>query len=309
MRRLREDNGQAVVFIVVVFIGLMAIIALAVDVGSWYTQKRRLQGTADAAVLAGAQDLPDTTTAATTAHTYANLNNSGLNSWSPAFPDTTTIKVQLSKPAPAFFAKALGISSVTIHAKASATVGVPGSIRFALPVGVRQSVVCSASSMGCFDTPKTLTFDDTSTTSFGSSTWGLLDLAGSSNASSTCTGKASASEQSGWVGSGYNGLLAVNRYYGATTGERTQIRTALNARVGQVLLVPVFDTSDLSWCNTGGFRVVGWAAWVIDNTIPNSDWNPHLKTLHGHFTEYIAEDVDSTPGVPGFGVKVIKLTD
>jgi Flp pilus assembly protein TadG len=309
VKRVREEGGQAVVFVVIVFIGLLAITALAVDMGSWYTAKRKLQATADAAVLAGAQDLPDTTTAANTARTYANANNTGLNSWSPAFPDTSTISVQLSKQAPAFFAKALGISTVTIHAHASANVGVPGSIRFALPVAVKQSVVCASASTGCFGVAKTLTFDDTSTTSFGSSTWGLLDLSSSSNVSSGCDGKIGESTQATWVTSGYNGLLAVNKYYGATTGQKTSIRNALNTRVGQTLLVPVFDTSNMSWCTAGGFRVIGWAAFVIDTAIPNSDWNPHTKTLHGHFVQYIAEDVDSTPGVPGFGVKVIHLTD
>lgn len=309
MRRAREDSGQAIVFVVIVFIGMLAIIALAVDVGSWYTAKRRLQGAADAAALAAAQDLPDTTTAASTAQSYASLNATGLNSWTPVFPDTSTIKVQLAKQAPAFFAKALGISTVTIHAKASANVGVPGSIRNALPIGVRQSVVCSASSTGCFGAPKTLTFDTSSTASFGSSTWGLLDLGGSSNTSSTCDGKVGESTQASWVTAGYAGLLAVNRYYGASTGQRISVRTALNARLGQVLLVPVFDLSDATWCTAGGFRVIGWAAFVIDSAIPNSDWSPSLKKLRGHFVQYIAEDVDSTPGVPGFGVKVIHLTD
>ena len=53
--------------------------------------------------------------------------------------------------------------------------------------------------------------------------------------------------------------------------------------------------------------MVGWAAFVIDQLIPNSEWNPHVKTLHGHFEQYIAHNVDSTPGLTGFGVKVISL--
>jgi hypothetical protein len=46
---------------------------------------------------------------------------------------------------------------------------------------------------------------------------------------------------------------------------------------------------------------------VIDQTIPNSDWSPHVKILHGHFTQYIVHNVVSTPGITGYGVKVINL--
>jgi hypothetical protein len=307
-RLLKDDRGVAIAFLVIVFAGLLALSAIVIDMGSWYTQKRKLQATADAAVLAGAQDLPNTAVATASAHTYANANNSGLNAWNPTFPNTSTIEVSLAKPAPAFFAKVFGIETVTVHARASANVGVPGSIYSALPIAVKESIVCAAASVGCFGVQKTLTFDNTTTESFGSSTWGLLDLSGSSTSGSTCNGTVGESSQSSWVTQGYPGLLGVNRYYGASTGQRTSIQNALNGRIGQVLLVPVYDQSDDDWCTTGGFRIIGWAAFVIDRSISNSEWNPHNKTLHGHFVEYIAHDVDSTPGVPGFGVKVIKLT-
>jgi hypothetical protein len=174
---------------------------------------------------------------------------------------------------------------------------------------MKSTVACATGSTGCFGVSKTLTFDDTTTATFGSSTWGLLDLSGSATTSTACTGKVGESQQASWISNGYPGLLAINKYYGATTGQRTSIRNALNTRIGQVLLVPVFDLSAQAWCTAGGFHVIGWAAWVIDTAIPNSEWNPHLKILHGHFVDYIDHDVDSVPGTGGgFGVKVIKLS-
>ena len=50
------------------------------------------------------------------------------------------------------------------------------------------------------------------------------------------------------------------------------------------------------------------AAIVIDMAIPSPDWNPHQKTIKMHFVQYIAHNVESTPGFTGFGVKVINLT-
>jgi len=312
MRRLRGDHGQALVLTVLCTLALFGIAALVIDAGSWFTAQRKLQRAADAATLAGAQDLPNTSNAAASANTYASLNESGLNTWSPTFPDTSTINVSLSKAAPGFFAKALGISSVTVHAHARAKVGAPGLLRNALPIAVKTSVACAADSLGCFNSAKTITFDDSSTTAFSSSTtFGLLDLSGSSASSSACTGNVGESVQKEWITSnqGYPGLLAVDKYFGASTGQRQQIQNALNDALGKILLIPVYDTAAATWCTSGGFHVVGWAAFVIDQAIPNSQWNPHFKQIRGHFTEYIVHDVDLTPGVPGFGVKVVKLTE
>jgi Putative Flp pilus-assembly TadE/G-like len=309
MRRIRSEVGQVLIFTAFFMVVLLGVAALVIDVGSWFRTHRNLQAGADAAALAGAQDLPNTSTATSTATNYAAANVTGLNSWSPTFPDSATIDVRLSKSSPEFLAHVLGIGAKTLSAHARARVGTPGSIKNALPIGVRQSIVCAASSTGCFGAAKTLTFDETTTASYGSSTWGLLDLSGSATTTTTCDGKVGESTQRDWVLNGYPGLLAVNRYYGSTTGQRTSVRNALNARIGQILLVPVFDTGNKGWCTAGGFRVVGWAAWVIDSTIPNAEWNPSVKILHGHFTEFIAHDVESVPGVPGFGVKVINLID
>jgi len=310
MRRLRGDHGQALVLTVLCTLALFGIAALVIDAGSWFTAQRKLQRAADAATLAGAQDLPNTSNAAASANTYASLNESGLNTWSPTFPSTNIIDVSLSKPAPGFFAKALGISSVTVHAHARAQVGTPAVLRNAIPIAVKTTAACRSDSIGCFNAPKTLTFDDSSTTAFGSSTtFGLLNLDGSSTNTTTCSGTVGESSQAGWMTSGYPGTLSVDNYFGATTGQRTSIQQALNASLGKILLFPVFDNADAGWCSAGGFHVIAWAAFIVDQSISNSEWNPHFKQLHGHFTEYIVHDVDYVSTLTGYGVKVVKLTE
>ena len=309
MTPLRDDSGAVLVFVAILFAGLLGLMAIAIDVGAWYQAQRNLQASADAAALAGAQDLPNTATATATATTYANDNATGLDSLNTTFPDSATIDVSLSKPTPGYFSRALGIDSVTVHGHARAQVGTPGEVENAVPIGIKSTVACATSSNGCFGAPKTLTFDDSTTTSFSSSsTFGLLDLSGGATTTTACNGNVGQGTQAGWVTSGFPGTLSVNRYYGATTGERIALRNALNAVIGQILLIPVFDSANLNWCTgAGGFHVIGWAAFVIDQTIPNGEWNPHVKILHGHFETFIAHDVVSTPGVPGFGVKVISL--
>ena len=307
--RLRDQRGSVLVMTVLLLTGLVAIVALSYDFGSWYSAKRKLQNAADAASLAGAQDLPNTGTAAADATAYANANDNGFASWSPTFPDSSTIEVTLTKTAPGYFSQLVGINSKTIIVHARAQVGTPTEMHNVLPIGVKQTAVCTVGSTGCFGAAKTLTFDDSTTTSFSSSTWGLMDAGGASTASTSCQGQASDSDIQSWITGGYPGTLPVNRYFGGVNGQKS-VQNSLNTQIGQVLLVPVYSTASASWCLNpakGGFYVVGWAAMVIDQTIPDSDWSPHVKTLHVHFTEYIVHDVASTPGYTGFGLKTISL--
>jgi len=51
----KNENGQAIVLMALALVVIMGMAALVVDVGSWYHTKRRLQGTADAAALADAE--------------------------------------------------------------------------------------------------------------------------------------------------------------------------------------------------------------------------------------------------------------
>jgi Flp pilus assembly protein TadG len=54
---LRKQSGQAVVLVAVAVLALTAILALALDGGSMYLDKRQLQNAADSAALAGAERL------------------------------------------------------------------------------------------------------------------------------------------------------------------------------------------------------------------------------------------------------------
>ena len=56
----RRDTGQVLVMFAIVSILLMGLLALVVDIGLRYSFERRYQAVADAASLAGAQELQPT---------------------------------------------------------------------------------------------------------------------------------------------------------------------------------------------------------------------------------------------------------
>ena len=74
MRKARSVRGQILPLVVLMLIAMLGIAAFAIDVGYAYYAKRQLQSATDAAALAGAQDLPNGTTAIATATSYAAAN-------------------------------------------------------------------------------------------------------------------------------------------------------------------------------------------------------------------------------------------
>ena len=67
---LSEEQGQAVVFVVMAMVAVIAVVGFVIDIGHAYQAQRSLQGAADAAALAGAQQLPDPVLARQTATAY-----------------------------------------------------------------------------------------------------------------------------------------------------------------------------------------------------------------------------------------------
>lgn len=313
MKRARDERGSTVGFTVVFMVVVLGMAALVIDVGSWFTAQRGLQGAADAATLAAAQDLPNTALASSAATTYANANVSGLNAWAPAFPNSNTIDVSLSKPAPGIFSRFLGIDSVTVHAHARASVGVPSKLKNVAPIVVKNTAVCTAANTSCFGTTTTLNFDENS---LSSSRFGLVTFVCDDNVQfgGQCNGQGQgASDLASWIRSGYPDFLDINKWYAAVTGQKIgPIRSALDeAGLNHtILLFPVYDTADPTKM---AYHIIGWAAFVLDpggviswkNDTPGC--RPNCKVIRGHFVEYIAHGVDSTPGIPDYGLRVVNL--
>jgi Flp pilus assembly protein TadG len=134
--RKGEERGQALVLLVLTLTVLLGFAALTIDIGRAYYSKRSLQASADAAALAGAQGLPNSTTAQSLANQYSgsagsknarsNLQNvdttvsvkclySGSSCSSP-----NAITVSQHAQVGSLFAKVLGINVFDVGAKATA---------------------------------------------------------------------------------------------------------------------------------------------------------------------------------------------
>ena len=294
--RLRSDSGQAMLFVVVALLGLVGLVSLVVDGGSWFRTQRQVQTAADAAALAGAQNLPiDQTGARSTAISYAQQNFSGIAAPTITFPSAAEIDVVAAEPVNGIILPAL---NATARAHARAQVSAPSSLKNVAPIAVYKDYACIVTNPTCFGQTVVLGFDDDNPFDPTKSKFGLLDL--------DRDGSAGSGDMKNWLDNGYPDFLPVNTIYPPANGEKNGIKSQLQsaADAHRVLLFPVYDTATVT-----GYHVIGWAAFVIDDI---GKWAGKEHVLTGHFVTFLATDLAAgnpiTDPSLDFGVHVITLT-
>lgn len=305
----RNERGQAIVLMTLSLVVVMGMAALVLDVGNWFHTKRRLQGTADAAALAGAQRLPDDPSGAQAmAMSYANQNGGDVAGANIVVSSTVlpndTISVRARKTDPGFFSGVLGIASADIDARAKARVGPPQQAKYVAPMVVYcdHPLIhnCPGNSTPDFGVDTTMNYDPMG----APGAFGMLDLDG-------LGGTVGTSAEADWILHGFNKYLPTGNYPSDPGAKFSSlnIQAALDARIGTVLLFPVFRRLDGSGQNAQ-YEIIGWIGFHLTSY----DVHGNNATLHGYFTEYIAQGILSTTGGGGgpsssFGVKSIQLIE
>jgi Flp pilus assembly protein TadG len=139
----RAEAGQAIVVVALALVAILGILGLATDIGYLRYTKRQLQTAADAAAMAGAAELAygDVTSAAQ-ADSAANGFTNGTNGATVTVNNpplsgqhvgnSSYVEAIVSKITPTFFAKAFGVKTVTLQARAVADLGSGNNCIFAL---------------------------------------------------------------------------------------------------------------------------------------------------------------------------------
>ena len=309
MTKTRDERGQAIVLTVLALAVLLGMAALVLDVGAWFHQKRHLQATADAAALAGAQLLPQSPGGATAEA----LSNAGKNGGGVTGADITigserttndTIAVKAHKVNNGVFSRVLGVMSVNIAAKAKARVGAPAEALHVAPMVVScdHDLIknCNNSSaLPQFGKRTTLNYDPMG----APGAFGMLNLDGA-------TGTVGTSKEAEWILRGFNRYLGLGKYDsdpGAKFSSQV-IRGALDARIGTVLLFPVFRTLTGQGSNAK-YEIIGWIGFHLESyRVAGNN-----AVLTGYFEMYIAQGIQagkSGKGSPlAYGVRTVQLID
>lgn len=299
---IRSEHGQAAALTAIFMTVLLASAALVLDVGSWFRADRDTQRVADAAALAGAQALPESTGDATAlALQYGGKNGGGLNAGDISFSTRVlpgdTINVKFQKPAPGFFSKVVGIDSITVGSKASARAGVPAEARWAAPIAVDEKhPLLQCKPRPCFGEATDLDMTKT-----GPGAFRLLNLDGS-------RGGVSPQILADWMLRGYEGYMPVNKWYFSDPGAKFDsghMHNALDARIGDEVLFPIYRTTQQQGANFE-YEVVGWVGFVITSY----EARGNSGKVYGHFTRVIWEGILSdTATSADYGVRSIALID
>jgi Flp pilus assembly protein TadG len=310
MTASRNERGQALVLTVLALVVLLGMCALVLDVGAWFHQKRHLQATADAAALAAAQRLPSNPSSAVTyAVAYANKNGGGVDAGDVTISSSRnaddTISVKAHKTNNGVFSRVLGVISVNIAATAKARVDGPKEALHVAPMVVNcgHPLIqnCGGNNMPQFKVPTTMNFDPMG----APGAFGMLNLDGQN-------GTVGSSDEAQWIGTGFDKYLGLGNYKsdpGAKFSSQN-IQSALDQRIGTVLLFPVFRVLSGTGQNAV-YEIMGWIGFYLQSYTVNGN----NATLHGYFTEYIARGIQSSSGGSGsgssspisFGVRTVQL--
>jgi Putative Flp pilus-assembly TadE/G-like len=315
MTRFRREEGQVTILVAAALIGLIGMTAFVVDVGSWFRLQRSVQSTVDASALSGAQALPDNPSTALNLAIDYGAKNGGTGEIQPSdvtisntYGQPDTIRVSKAKPAEGLFGKVLGVFSVTVHAHATAMVGVPTQAEYVAPIAVRithpdlTGSACGQTTP-CFGPNNQTTLPLNKTGAPGA--FDLIDLDVSDP-----TGTVGATTLADWIMNGFDKYLPLGGYYSDPGAKYNgnEIDNALAARVGTDLLFPVYDTLAGSGTNAS-YHVI---AWVGFHLLPNSYLQGTTGQLIGYFTKVIWKGILPASGpstVPNLGVTSVALVN
>jgi Flp pilus assembly protein TadG len=142
--KIKDESGVVAIVMGIAMVAIVGILAYVIDTGSVYVARRSMQTAADAAALAGAQELPENPNVAIqVALDYIEMQgisaNSTVVSIEKTYVSNDTIKVTVSDTdKKTFFAGIFGINSVNVGATATAMIGSPSEITGAVPWAVLQ---------------------------------------------------------------------------------------------------------------------------------------------------------------------------
>lgn len=327
IKNAKEKNGNTVIFLAISIVVLIGFAALVMDVGMMTFNKSKLQNAADAAALAGAQEIPESTSKGETKALEYLANNdeavAKLVSHSITFAEPykgsyQKIIVEATYKVDFMFAKIIGMDSSNVKVRAAAT-NLPASdeIGGLRPFGVLWDGVTLFQEgkkfvlkIGAGDPDET----------YGPGNFGPVGLDGTGgNVYSDTILNGSNNEFS--IGDKIK--TETGNMIGPTLKALNDLKAAVEAKYGVgspiIIYVPLVDTLDVS--GSKPVTITGFASFKITNwtegeeTVTYIDKHGKEQTkkvkkgiINAEFTKYVTPGL-SNPGTPDTGLRVVNLVE
>jgi len=135
---IADERGSAIVLVALCMTVFLGMVSLVTDTGLVYAAKARLVNAVDAAVLAGAQELPGRPDeAVAVAENYAEVNGFDLLT-AEVINENKSLKVSAQKEVNLLFAKVFGFNSGLVSHEAVAQVGPIAAANGVVPLGIQE---------------------------------------------------------------------------------------------------------------------------------------------------------------------------
>ena len=286
MRRFRKQHRGSVIVMVAAMLSVMVgLTALVVDLGLLYATRVKLTNLADAAALAGVQELPrNNGTAYATASEYAQLNGKTGDRVDIRVLNGTTVAVKATRTVPLMFAGIFGLATCDVSGAAAARINPVSRLTGTLPFGLVQ---------------QTLVYGQVYTIKIGSGTasgnyhgnFGALALGGTGASvfrDNIKFGSDVSIQVGDWVKTETGNMVGptkqgISYRYNQDPGATFETVAKNSARI---LVVPVIQSLDVS--GRGAVLVVGFAALFLESSNVTNNGE-----VSGRFIQMV------TPGDPG----------
>ena len=322
MRRLNDQDGASAVIFALLLVPLLGFGALVLDVGQMYWEGRQLQNGADAAALAVAQDCAagNCGDAQATGDHFANENaNDAASDANVALPGNEGVKsVTVTTTTRAsngdtflthWLGGILGLPTSSFERSATAIWG-PISASSTIPLTFSK---CEWDFLTGGD-PANLPTDVRVVYFHSSQTAAEVN---------TCAGDPANQDHPGGFGwlnpeNSECEALIVNGQVGTDTGNNVpnECKDELDALVGQIVIMPLFDSVDTPQGNNAVYNIVGFGAVEITGfRFPSYEapagsppCEPNDTCIAGRFVEYYDLGAEPDPEAIDLGATAVGLT-
>lgn len=272
---------------------IIGFAALVTDVGLLYTTRVQLTNLADAAALAGVQDLPDKTAAAySSASMYAGLNGHEEDVLDIQVLGVTTVTVRATRTVPLLFARIFGLATWDVHGEAAAKIapasGVKGIVPFSLIIDPTTPFVYGAK--------YTIKFDKF----LSPGNFGILDLGGNlrDNIMYGYDGTFDFNKPLVFTEPGNKvGIIKQSLEYRFNLDKTNPTLSTVTNDSSRIILVPVLESIDVN--GKKQVKVVGFAAMFLSEA---SDG----KSVVGQFMKLVTAGTPDD-GAGNYGVYASRL--
>ncbi|MCW2700257.1 MAG: uncharacterized protein JWQ45_1792 [Blastococcus sp.] len=314
-RRVAGERGAAAVMLSLLLVPMLGFAAIAVDVGSLYAERARLQVAADAAAIAVAQDCSrgNCGDMLATAQSLVTANDGDATAAHPELTsDPHTVTVTGSTPEEHWFAPVIGFDSTAVSATATVGWGGPSNGTALLPLAFSW---CSFKAQTGGGIPSTTTLQ-------------TILLSKTADAPQ-CVGPSGLNVPGGF---GYlvtdpgtcKVTSAIHRWMYSDTGNGPPSACAskdFSAFLGKTVLMPIYDSVD-GQGSSGRYRVYGYAAFHLTgyHLVPGQfstqnklcgqgQGSNDKRCVTGYFTRFVelSDAWNYSPDAPQLGSSVLRL--